>query len=174
LKLLEGAAHNWGGPFHIHQDNGDSSSGEAPYFSNSNCYNLTLKLTTKTVYCPPPKKKEKERKEKKRKEKKRKKKRYRYVFFSNVSLSIGCKQKYGPRTPRPSSQHKRVLFATEGHRAGNKRQRQEVMKEGIGIKEEWSGIFFLEENKGLPFHREDTDVAHRIVTVYKDKEEALC
>ena len=48
------------------------------------------------------------------------------------------------------------------------------MKEGIGIKEEWSGIFFLEENKGLPFHREDTDVAHRIVTVYKDKEEALC
>ena len=34
------------------------------------------------------------------------------------------------RTPRPSSQHKRVLFATEGHRAGNKRQRQETEDKG--------------------------------------------
>lgn len=48
------------------------------------------------------------------------------------------------------------------------------MKEGIGIKEEWFGIFFLEENKGLFFYREDIDVVYRIVIVYKDKEEVLC
>ena len=35
-------------------------------------------------------------------------------------------------TPRPSSQHKGDLFAPEGQRAGNKRQRQEIKGEGVG------------------------------------------
>lgn len=35
-------------------------------------------------------------------------------------------------TPRPCSQHERDLFATEGQRAGERRQRQEIEDEGEG------------------------------------------
>ena len=38
----------------------------------------------------------------------------------------------GSGPPRPSSQHKGDLFAPEGQRAGNKRQRQEIEDEGEG------------------------------------------
>ena len=64
--------------------------------------------------------------------------------------------------PRPSSQHKGGLFAPEGQRAGNKRQRQEVRDEGEGDGNKGEGERYYLKNKGLPLDREETaNVAHR-------------
>ena len=71
-------------------------------------------------------------------------------------------------TPRLSSQYK-DLFAPEGQRAGNKRQRQEIEKlegEGNGDAGVGEGIF-VSGDKGLPLDREETNVAHRKMAVYK-------
>ena len=54
-------------------------------------------------------------------------------------------------------------------RAGNKRQRQEIEDEGEGEGNKGEGrrVFVLEWDKGLPLDREETDVAHRQMAVYK-------
>lgn len=49
----------------------------------------------------------------------------------------------GSGPPKPSSQHKGDLFASEGRRTGNKRKRQETEDEGEGkgTKERGEGYF---------------------------------
>ena len=76
-----------------------------------------------------------------------------------------CKERYRLRTPppKPSSQHKGDVFAPEGQRSGNKRQRQE-MEDEEGNKGKKIG----ERDKGLPLDREETDVTHRKMSVYND------
>ena len=64
--------------------------------------------------------------------------------------------------PRPSSQHKGDL----PQRAGDKRQRQEIEDEGEGEGNKGGPRV---GDKGLPLDREETDVAHRQMAVYKGK-----
>ena len=54
-------------------------------------------------------------------------------------------------TSTQSSQHKGDVFAPEGQRAGNKRQREEIEGEGEGKKNkgEGEGIFFAPEGQRL-------------------------
>ena len=63
-------------------------------------------------------------------------------------------------TPRPSSQHKGGLFAPEGQRAGNKRQRQETENEGEGERkkgyEEKGFAWVGGDDKELPLDRKET------------------
>ena len=64
----------------------------------------------------------------------------------------------------------RDLFAPEGQKAGNKRQRQELEdeREGEGSKEEREGYLCPHSGKGdkrLPLDRKETDVAHRQMEV---------
>lgn len=67
--------------------------------------------------------------------------------------------------PWLSHQHKEDLFAPEGQRAGNKRQRLET--EGGGERK-GKGLSVLED-KGLPLDRAETDLAHRKMAAYKSK-----
>ena len=65
-------------------------------------------------------------------------------------------------TPRPSSQHKGDVFASEKQRTGSKRQKQgtEDEREGEGDKGEGTGVFVPWEDKGLPLNREKKDKAN--------------
>ena len=69
--------------------------------------------------------------------------------MSMILIFIIVRKKLAQDLPRPSSQHKGDLFAPEGQRAGNKRQRQEIEDEGEGErnKGEGEGIFVLEGNR---------------------------
>lgn len=68
-------------------------------------------------------------------------------------------------TPKSSYHHKGDLFAPERPRAGYRGQRQETKeeREGKGTNERVRGIC----PRGLPLDREDTDMAHRKITLYK-------
>lgn len=57
----------------------------------------------------------------------------------------------GSGHPRPSSQHKRDLFAPEEQISGNQRQMQKIVKEGKGerSREKVKGYLF-QRDKGLP------------------------
>ena len=48
--------------------------------------------------------------------------------------------------------------------AGNKRPRQQNRK---GTREK--DFVFVQDDKGLPLDREETDPAHRLMAIYKDK-----
>ena len=85
-------------------------------------------------------------------------------MFSTMIEVIGISSE----PPRPSSQHKGDSFAPERQRTGNKRQRQEIEDEGEGEgNKEKGAVVFVLEDKGLPLDREETDVAHRQLAVYK-------
>ena len=79
----------------------------------------------------------------------------------------------GSRPPKPSSQHKRDLFAPEGQ-GRDKRQRQEIGDEGEGEgnKRKGTGVFVSEDN-GLPLGRKETNMAHRQMAVCKGEKETL-
>lgn len=58
------------------------------------------------------------------------------------------KAKVSPQdAPRPSSQNKADLFAPDGQRTENKRQRLDIEDEGEGNKEEGKGVF-LQARRG--------------------------
>lgn len=76
-------------------------------------------------------------------------------------------------TLRPSSQHKRDAFATEGQRAGNKKQkdrRQEMREKG---KEIWGGEkeYLPQRDNGLPLDREGIGMIQRKMAAYRGKGE---
>jgi hypothetical protein len=52
--------------------------------------------------------------------------------MSMILIFIIVRKKLAQDLPRPSSQHKGGLFAPEGQRVGNKRQRQEIEDEAEG------------------------------------------
>ena len=83
----------------------------------------------------------------------------------------------GPGTPKPSSQHKGDLFAAEEQRSENQRQRGDLEDEGEGErnKGEGGGDGYLSwREKGLFLYREETDIAHRKMAVYKSKRANMC
>ena len=57
---------------------------------------------------------------------------------------------------------KEIYLPPEGQRAGNKGQTQEIEDEGEGKGNQGRG-----RSQGLPLDREETDVAHRKMAVYK-------
>ena len=72
-------------------------------------------------------------------------------------------------TPRPSSQRK-DLFAPEGQRVGNKRQIQKTENERVGERNKGEKKkYFPQRDKGLPLDKEETDIAHWQIEVYKGK-----
>ena len=64
------------------------------------------------------------------------------------------------------------LEVPEGQRIGCKRQRQEIEEAGEeeGNKGEGGKRYLSQWDKGLSLDREETDVAHRQMAVYKGKE----
>lgn len=69
--------------------------------------------------------------------------------------------------PRPSSPQG-GLFALEGRKAWNKRQKWEIEDKGEreGNKRKGTGVFVSEDN-GLPLNREEIDMDHRQIEVCK-------
>lgn len=61
--------------------------------------------------------------------------------------------------PRPISQHKGDLFAPEGQKAENNRQSRRQRVVGIVFVPKW--------DKELSLDREETNMAHRQMVVYK-------
>lgn len=79
----------------------------------------------------------------------------------------------GSGPTRPSGD----LFAPEGQRAGNRGRKETRTGDRGGRRREQregEGIFVLVWDKGLPLDREETDVAHRQMAVYKGKRETSC
>lgn len=76
---------------------------------------------------------------------------------------------------RISAQGPQDLFASEGQRTGNRKQRQGVKDrgEGVGNTRDGRRLFVPEWDKGL-LDREETNVAHRQMAVYKGKRETSC
>lgn len=76
-----------------------------------------------------------------------------------------------PGPPRSSSYHKGDLFVSEGQRTGNNREKCEIEEEGggEGSKRGKECRPRGELDIGLPLDREETDMAHRQMSVYKGK-----
>lgn len=72
----------------------------------------------------------------------------------------------GPNPPKPRSQYKRDLLASDGLRAGNNKQRDRGHGEGGRNNRDEAGCLF-HGDKGLPLDREDTDMDHRTMAVSK-------
>ena len=70
---------------------------------------------------------------------------------------------YQLRTTKTKFQHKGDLFALEGQRAGNKRQRQ-VIEDGGRRGREHGRVY--KRDKGLPLDSEETAVANRNMVVF--------